>query len=215
MKVKICGITSVEDALAAVNAGADALGFMFYEPSPRFVTPDCAARICRELPPFVAKVGVFVDASEAAVCETMERCGLDALQFHGGEEPAYCRRFGKTVIKAFRVQDENSLKQMEPFEHEAWLLDAYVAGQLGGTGRAFNWELARQAAQRHWPIILAGGLTPENIGRAVGEVGPFAVDVSSGVESAPGKKDRSKMEAFIAAAKSTSFQPEGKPRNLT
>lgn len=201
VKVKICGITSVADALAAVNAGADALGFMFYAPSPRNVAFGLAAEIIRQLPPLVAKVGVFVNPTEDEVRRAIGDCGLDTLQFHGEETPEFCRRFGLKTMKAFRVRDAESLEQTKPYASEAWLLDSYVAGQLGGTGARFNWDLATDAARRH-TVLLAGGLTPENAAEAVRNVRPYGLDVSSGVESAPGKKDAAKVRAFIAAAKS-------------
>lgn len=201
VKVKICGITSAADALAAVDAGADALGFMFYAPSPRNVNFDVAAEIIRQLPPFVAKVGVFVNPAEAEVRRAIAECGLDTLQFHGEETPEFCRQFGLKTMKAFRVRDAESLRQTDAYANEAWLLDSYVAGQLGGTGARFNWDLATEAARRH-TVLLAGGLTPENAAEAVRKVRPYGLDVSSGVESAPGRKDAAKVGAFIAAAKS-------------
>lgn len=200
VKVKICGITSAADALAAVDAGADALGFMFYAASPRNVSFSVAAEIIRQLPPFVAKVGVFVNPAEDDVRRAISECGLDTLQFHGEEPPEFCRRFGLKTMKAFRVRDAESLKQTEPYTSEAWLLDSYVAGQLGGTGARFNWDLATEAARQH-TVLLAGGLTPDNAAEAVRKVRPYGLDVSSGVESAPGKKDAAKARAFIAAAK--------------
>lgn len=200
VKVKICGITSVADALAASEAGADALGFMFYPPSPRFVSNTVAREIIRELPPFLARVGVFVDPTEEQVRQAIAETGIDTLQLHGNETPEFCRRFGLKTLKAFRVRDAESLRAAEPFTTEAWLLDSYVAGQLGGTGARFNWELATEAARRHC-VILAGGLTPENAAEAVRVVGPYGLDVSSGVESSPGRKDAAKVRAFIAAAK--------------
>ena len=202
IRVKICGITHPDDAWAAVDAGADALGFMFFEPSPRYITPENAARIASKLPPFVAKVGVFVNAPENVVRATAETCGLDTLQFHGDETPEFCSSFHRVkVIKSFRVRDAGSLREMEPFQSQAWLLDAFVAGKLGGTGEKFNWDLAIEAKKRNARIILAGGLTVANVRDAVHKVQPYAVDVSSGVESAPGKKDHAKVREFIAAAK--------------
>lgn len=200
VKVKICGITSVSDALAAEAAGADALGFMFYPPSPRFISNADAREIMRELPPFIARVGVFVDSTEEQVRQTIAETGIDTLQFHGNETPEFCRRFGLKTFKAFRVRDAESLRATDAFATEAWLLDSYVAGQLGGTGARFNWELATEAAQRHC-VILAGGLTPENAAEAVRKVRPYGLDVSSGVESSPGRKDAAKVRGFIAAAK--------------
>ncbi|SRR6266540_2893947 len=201
VRVKICGLTSVEDALAAVEAGADALGFMFYEASPRHVSAKLVAEIVRRLPPFVAKVGVFVDAAEAAVRQAMSDCGLDTLQFHGSESPEFCARFSSIkVYKAFRVRGLESLADLPRFSTDAWLLDSYVPDKPGGTGAQFNWDLAVEAKKFGRPIILAGGLTPENVGDAVQRVQPYAVDVSSGVESAAGKKDHGKVRRFIAAA---------------
>ena len=201
VKVKICGITSVEDARAAVDAGADAIGLMFFERSPRNLTFKDAAKICLALPPFVTRVGVFVNSSEDFVREAIEFCGLTAVQFHGEESANYCARFDTDVIKAFRVRDAASLADLPSYQTRAWLLDSFIIGKIGGTGVKFNWDLALKAKCHGRPIILAGGLTPENVNEAVAKVQPYGVDVSSGVESAPGKKDPAKLRAFIAAAK--------------
>lgn len=202
VRIKICGITNLEDALAAVDAGAHALGFMFYEASPRFLTPRAAAEIIRALPPFVAKVGVFVNPTRESVAQAIADCGLDTVQFHGDETPEFCLGFGLKTIKAFRIRGAESLQALAAFPTDAWLLDSFVAGQLGGTGAQFNWEWAAEAARTaRRKIILAGGLTPENVARAVQQVQPYGVDVSSGVESKPGKKDPRKMKSFIAAAR--------------
>jgi phosphoribosylanthranilate isomerase len=201
VRIKICGITCVEDALAAVEAGADALGFMFVEASPRCVSQEQAAEIIRKLPPFVARVGVFVNPSVDEVRAAIDETGIDTLQFHGEEAPAFCRQFGLRVIKAFRVQDAESLKPLADFRSETWLLDSFVVGKHGGTGAVFNWDLATQAVKQGGRVILAGGLTPENVADAVRQVRPYALDVSSGVEFVPGRKDAAKMRAFIAAAK--------------
>lgn len=201
VKVKICGITSADDALAAVEAGADAIGFMFYAPSPRCVRFERAAKIIHELPPFVARVGVFVNPTEEEVRRAIAECGIDTLQFHGEEPPEFCRRFGLKTIKAFRIRDRESLQATVAYPDQAWLLDSFVAGKPGGTGEVFNWEIAREATQRSRRVILAGGLTPENAAEAVRKVQPYGLDVSSGVESSPGKKDPAKVRAFIAAAK--------------
>src|SRR5581483_5266891 len=200
--VKICGITSVADGLAAAAAGADAIGLMFYEQSPRFVTLDSAAKISRELPPSVIKIGVFVNAPAETVSRAIGECALNLLQFHGDESPAFCRQFPVMTIKAFRIRDAASLRTLPDYDTSAWLLDASVPDRLGGTGATFNWDLAVQANQLGRPIFLAGGLTPENVADAVRKVRPYAVDVSSGVESAPGKQDPQKMRDFIHAAKS-------------
>ena len=201
VRVKICGITNRDDALAAAAAGADALGFMFYEPSPRHLSLAVAAEIIRALPPFIAKVGVFVDAPAEFVQRAIAECGLDTVQLHGDESPEYCRQFTVQTIKAFRVRNEETLKQLPAYETSAWLLDSYVPGQPGGTGARFNWEVARAATRLGRPVILAGGLTPANVAAAVREVRPFGLDVSSGVESGPGRKDHAKVMEFIAAAK--------------
>lgn len=207
LKIKICGITNFADAQAAVAAGADALGFMLYERSPRFLSVEAAAEIIRRLPPLVAKVGVFVNASEGTVIEARNACGFDTFQFHGDEPPDFCRRFAPMkAIKAFRIRDENSLLALPDYQTDAWLLDSYVPGQEGGTGTRFNWPLAVAAKQHGVPIILAGGLTPENVATAIRQVRPFGVDVSSGVESVPGKKDHDKLRAFIAAARAAALE---------
>lgn len=201
VKVKICGITNLDDALAAVDAGADALGFVFYEGSPRCVTPATVKDVLRRLPPFVTAVGLFVDAPEAAVREVLEQCHLHVLQFHGAESSEYCRKFQGSVIKAFRVRDETSLEALSEYAVAGTLLDSYAPGQAGGTGARFNWDLAVRAKARCGRLILAGGLTPANVAEAVRQVRPYAVDVSSGVESVPGRKDVAKLKAFVRAAK--------------
>ncbi|MFO1475222.1 MAG: phosphoribosylanthranilate isomerase [Verrucomicrobiota bacterium] len=203
VKVKICGLTSVDDALAAAAAGADMIGLMFHPASPRFVQPQTATSIAAALPPYVAKVGVFVNAPEKFVRERIADCGLNLLQFHGDETPEYCLRFGIMTVKAFRIRNAASLEALDHYPTDAWLLDAYTPGKEGGTGETFDWELAKQANQKGRPIFLAGGLTPANVARAVAQVQPFAVDVSSGVESSPGKKNPELVAAFIRAAKGT------------
>jgi phosphoribosylanthranilate isomerase len=200
-RVKICGITDPADAQAAVEAGADALGFVFYEKSPRHMTIPAAAAISRQLPPFVLRVGVFVNAPEDFVLRAMGECGLGLLQFHGGESPEFCTRFGLMSMKAFRVRDAGTLKEMPQYQTNAWLLDAYSSEAVGGTGEKLKWDLAVEAQKFGKPIFLAGGLTPGNVGEAVRQVRPFGVDVSSGVEISPGKKDRAKLCAFINAVK--------------
>ncbi len=203
VKVKICGITNLADGQAAIDAGADALGFVFYEKSPRAITIEAASEIIRELPPFIIKVGVFVDASPEVVMRAASSCDLTMLQFHGNEGPDFCRQFGLMSMKALRVRDESSLQTLLEYSTDAWLLDAYSADSMGGTGQTFNWDLATQAQSWGRPIFLAGGLTPENVAQAVGRVRPFGVDVSSGVEASPGKKDHDKVRAFVRAAKGT------------
>jgi phosphoribosylanthranilate isomerase len=200
-RVKICGITSVADGLAAAEAGADMIGLMFYDGSPRHVSLATAAAISRALPPSVQRVGVFVNPDEALVMRAIAGCGLNLLQFHGDEPTEFCTQFGLMTVKALRVRDAESLKQLENFHTDAFLLDAHSPAGLGGTGEKFNWDLAVAAQKFGKPIFLAGGLTPENVAGAVKKVNPFAVDVSSGVESAPGKKDAVKVRAFIQAVR--------------
>ncbi len=202
VRVKICGITNLEDALLAADLGADALGFIFYPPSPRSVEPDAAKAIIAQLPPFVTTVGVFVDEDAATVKELAAAVGMDWLQLHGKETPDYCRSLGRQVIKAFRIRDEKSLADLAAYQGavQALLLDTYKKGQVGGTGETFNWDLAREA-KKNGPIILAGGLTPQNVALAISAAQPAAVDVASGVEAAPGRKDPAKLRAFFAAVK--------------
>jgi phosphoribosylanthranilate isomerase len=202
VKVKICGITSVADSLAAAEAGADMIGLMFYDGSPRHISMTLAAEIARAVPPFVVKVGVFVNPSEELVRHAVGECGLSLLQFHGDEPSEFCTQFGVMSMKAFRIRDADSLKELPKFKTDAWLLDAYLPEVRGGTGGTFNWDLAIAAKKLGKPIFLAGGLTPENVGKAVRKVQPYAVDVSSGVESSPGKKDHPKVRAFIQAVRS-------------
>ncbi|OGP70354.1 MAG: N-(5'-phosphoribosyl)anthranilate isomerase [Deltaproteobacteria bacterium RBG_13_58_19] len=202
VSIKICGITNLEDALLAAELGADALGFIFYPPSPRSIEPDAARDIIAKLPPFVSTVGVFVDEDAALIKELAASVGLDWLQLHGKETPEYCRTLGRRVIKSFRIRDENSLASLAAYRGavQAMLLDTYKKGLVGGTGETFDWDLARRARQ-YGPIILAGGLTPENVAQAIAIAQPQAVDVASGVEAAPGKKDPEKLRAFFAAMK--------------
>jgi phosphoribosylanthranilate isomerase len=202
VKVKICGITNVADALAAAGAGADLVGLMFYEKSPRHVSIQTAADIARQLPPSIVKVGVFVNPQADLVLRAIGDCGLDLLQFHGEETPEFCTRFGLMSMKAFRIRDAESLRALPDFKTEAWLLDAYTPDKPGGTGKKFNWDLAVEASKFGRPIFLAGGLTPENVAQAVRRVRPCGVDVSSGVETSPGRKDQARVAAFIKAAKS-------------
>lgn len=202
MKVKICGITRSIDAGAAVAAGADALGFMFYAPSKRNVDIASAAAIIRDLPPFITRVGVFVNPNRNEVEEAVERAGINCLQFHGEESPDFIAGFHLPVIKAFRIKDRESLKLLGEYRGvAAWLLDSYSPGAHGGTGHRFNWDLAVEAREMGHPIILAGGLTPDNIRQAVTATSPYGVDVSSGVEVLPGIKDPDSIAAFIRNAR--------------
>lgn len=198
VKVKICGITNLEDALMATEAGADALGFVFFKGSPRNISPEHAAAIIKRLPPFVQTVGLFVNEELATINATVDLCGLDLVQLHGEETPEFCQAVNRRVIKAFRVKDITSLGNIKSYHVAACLLDTWSPDAHGGTGETFNWEIAATAATSE-RIILAGGLTPENVAKAVSHVKPYAVDVSSGVESSPGKKDTVRIQAFIRA----------------
>lgn len=203
-KVKICGMTNVEDALAAVEAGADAIGFVFHHASPRRITSDVVKRIVKQLPPFVLPVGVFVNEDIKVVRDLMDDCGLAIAQLHGDEAAAYCDLLGRPVLKAIRLKDRGSLLALAEYigrpRVRGLVLDAFSAVSYGGTGQVTDWGLAAEAAKSA-PVILAGGLTPENVAEAIQKVRPYGVDVSSGVESRPGKKDHAKIRAFIKAAK--------------
>jgi phosphoribosylanthranilate isomerase len=205
VRIKICGITNLEDALLAAELGADALGFIFYPKSPRYVAPDAAREIINQLPPFVTSVGVFVDEEAEVVRDLAAQVGLDWIQVHGQESPDYCQSLGRRVIKGLRIRDENSLMELEPFQGavQAFLLDTYKKGQVGGTGETFDWRLAREA-KRYGQIILAGGLTPDNVAQAIKVAQPQAVDTASGTEAAPGRKDPRKLRAFFEAVTASS-----------
>ena len=202
VRVKICGLTNAADAVAAAEAGADALGFMFFAGSKRNLSFANAAAIIRELPPFVSKVGVFVNAPTDEIRRVVDETGIDALQLHGEETPEFCAQFAPLrVVKAFRLRDRDSLQECLKYPAHAWLLDSFVDGAHGGTGVTADWNLAAEAVRRHREIILAGGLRVETVAEAVRRVRPFGVDVSSGVESAPGRKDAAKVRAFIENAR--------------
>ncbi|ANC02511.1 phosphoribosylanthranilate isomerase [Pseudomonas putida] len=201
VRTKICGITRIEDALAAVEAGADAIGFVFYAKSPRAVDVRQARAIIEQLPPFVTTVGLFVNASRCELNEILEVVPLDLLQFHGDETPADCEGYHRPWIKALRVRPGDDLEAacQQYSGARGILLDTYVAGVPGGTGEAFDWSLV--PARLSKPIILAGGLSADNVGQAIAQVNPYAVDVSGGVEQAKGIKDASKIEAFMRAVR--------------
>jgi phosphoribosylanthranilate isomerase len=201
VKVKICGITNPADAESAVQAGADALGLMFYPGSPRYIPLERAQELARLMPPHVLRTGVFADPNPADVFAAIHLCQLNLLQFHGAETPEFCLQFGLMTMKAFRIRDADSLLSLSAYHTDAFLLDSHVAGQPGGTGEIFNWDLALPAKKFGKPIFLAGGLTPQNVAEAARKVEPFGVDVSSGVEQSPGKKDAKKMQDFIAAVR--------------
>ena len=201
VRIKICGMTNTEDAVAAAELGADAIGFVF-APSPRQISPEKAREIIMALPPLVQTVGVFVDEDPEKVASIAAFCHLDLLQFHGKESADYCRRFGQRVIKAVRVQNQDHLEGCSEYSGvvAALLLDTYVSGRPGGTGLTFDWNLALEA-KRYGPIILAGGLNPNNVASAISAVKPYAVDASSGLEKKPGVKDHEKMARFIQAVR--------------
>ena len=201
VRSKICGITRIEDALAAAQAGADAIGFVFYAKSPRAVDVRQARAIIAELPPFVTTVGLFVNASRCELNEILEVVPLDLLQFHGDEAPEDCEGYHRPWIKALRVRPGDDLEAacQRYAGARGILLDTYVAGVPGGTGEAFDWSLV--PARLSKPIILAGGLSAANVGQAIAQVRPYAVDVSGGVEQAKGIKDAAKIEAFMQAVR--------------
>jgi phosphoribosylanthranilate isomerase len=210
-KVKICGITNIDDALCAVNLGADFLGFVFYNKSPRYISPVNAKRIIQQLPKIVNKVGVFVNAREKTVKKIARSCELNYIQLHGDEGSSYCHRVvGRIkkdlkIIKAFRIKDADSLKDITDYEVDAYLLDTYDKKVYGGSGKSFNWNLISKVKNLNLPIILSGGLNPKNVKKAVKRLRPYAVDVSSGVEKSVGKKDYKLMKDFILAVKEASL----------
>jgi phosphoribosylanthranilate isomerase len=198
--VKICGITNLDDALFASEAGADALGFVFYKKSPRYIEPEKARDIIKRLPPFVTTVGVFADQTEAEIKGIISEANIDIVQLHGEEPPEFCERLNKRVIKAIRVRSMENLTEIKTYKACALLLDTYDKNLKGGTGRIFNWEIAREAKIFN-KIIIAGGLTSENVAEAIKVAQPYAVDVSSGVEKEKGIKDHQKIKTFIEKAK--------------
>ncbi len=202
VRVKICGITRCEDAFAAVGLGADAIGLVFYAPSPRAVVVTQAQEIVRALPPFVTVVGLFVDAPPEEIRAVLGSVRIDLLQFHGNETPGDCSGYGKPYIKALRMREGVDVAEIARCHEDAsgLLLDSYRAGVAGGTGETFDW--ARVPPDVDKPVILAGGLTPENVADAIVQVRPYAVDVSGGVESAKGIKDAGKIAAFMRGVKS-------------
>ena len=199
VKVKICGITNLDDALVATELGADALGFVFAD-SPRRIVLEQVQDIAAGLPPFVCKVGVFVDSGFEEIQRAISIGSLDLVQLHGSEDPDLCRLLAPRVVKSFRVKDESVLDLLSRYEVRAYLFDTYNKVLKGGTGQVFDWDIAKRATEKG-RIILSGGLNPDNVMQAVCDVRPYAVDVSSGVESRPGKKDHQKLRSFIQAAK--------------
>ena len=204
MKIKICGLTNAEDASAAVEAGADAVGFVFNKKSPRCAETAAVKAIVKELPPFVLPIGVFVNEDAKVVRDIMDSCGLTLAQLHGDETAAYCEMLGRPVLKAIRIRDRRSFLALAEFQGRArvrgFLIDAFSPDAYGGTGQVADWSLAAEAASAA-TILLAGGLTPLNVSDAIRRVRPYGVDVSSGVEVSPGKKDHAKLRAFVQAAR--------------
>ena len=200
VKVKVCGMTSLKDALVAVEVGADAVGFIFYKKSPRSVTMKTVREIVLELPPFVDTVGVFVDETAEQINKIADYCNLDIIQLHGDESPTFCKKIRRKVIKAFRIKDMQSVKKLSSFQVSGFLLDTFSENLHGGTGEVFDWNLALPA-KKFGPVIMAGGLTPNNVQQAVRQIRPYGVDVCSGVESEPGIKDHKKVRAFLNNAK--------------
>ncbi|MDI6791237.1 MAG: phosphoribosylanthranilate isomerase [Thermodesulfobacteriota bacterium] len=200
IRIKVCGITNIEDALAAQALGADAIGLVFAK-SPRRVEKERAREIVQALPPFVHLVGVFVDEEKGVIEGIADFCRLTVLQFHGSESPEYCAGFDRPVIKAFRISQREDIERMKPYQGKvsAFLLDTYHPVLAGGTGQTFDWTMAKEAG-KIGPIILAGGLNPDNVEAAIRAVKPYAVDVSSGVEMSPGKKDHDRIRLFIERA---------------
>jgi phosphoribosylanthranilate isomerase len=200
MKIKICGITNADDARLCVEAGADALGFIFVERTPRYVTPEAAARIIATLPPFVTPVGVFWDHAPGHVKAVAEQCGLGALQFHGDESPDDLREYRLPVIKTLKVAGVGDLARMADYRVAAFLLDSPSRWSEGEARPPIPWDVAAEAARRH-PVLLSGGLTPDNVAEAVRRVRPYGVDVNSGVEARPGRKDEARVRRFVAEAR--------------
>jgi phosphoribosylanthranilate isomerase len=202
-RVKICGITNERDAFFATRFGADALGFIFYRKSPRRILPLRCKQISKKINPFVLKVGVFVNEKKQKVMKILRSCRLQAVQFHGDETPSYCNFFKKKVlvIKAFSLKNEETVEKMKEYDVDAYLIDTYDPHRKGGTGKVFSLKLARCAAKLKKPLILSGGLTPENVLFYLREIKPEAVDVASGVEAKPGIKNLKKMKLFLQKVK--------------
>lgn len=208
-RIKVCGITNADDAIAAINLGVDAIGFIFAESSPRYISPEDAKEIVADLPPFIHIVGVFVDKDPVEIEEIIDYCGLTHVQLHGSEDAEYCAKLAQNanpcmLIKAIRVGSSSKAEDFAPYQDivKGFLLDTFVEGQEGGTGKTFDWAMI-ESLDLKLPVILAGGLTPENISDAIRAVRPFAVDVNSGVEREPGRKNIDKLEALVKQVIST------------
>jgi phosphoribosylanthranilate isomerase len=197
IRIKICGITRTADAIAAVGYGACALGFNFYQDSPRYIEPEEAGNIIRQLPPFISAVGIFVNAMKDRIDSVIEKSNIDTVQLHGDETPEFCAQFsGVKIIKAFRIKKESDLARMEEYSVNGYLIDAYHPELYGGSGFCFPWEIL-ESIKSSKPLIVAGGLTPSNVGRLLETFEPYGVDVCSGIELKPGIKDHDAMKKFI------------------
>lgn len=197
-RIKICGMTDMQEVDHAVAAGVDALGFIFAKESPRYISPETAREIVCHLPPFVDGVGVFVDEDPELVHEIVQYCGLSVIQLHGAETPEYCSQFGSRVVKAFRVREGMGEADFLPYDEivSGFLLDTYQKGMPGGTGETFDWSLVNELDLSR-PVILAGGLSPDNVGEAIRRVRPFAVDINSAIETEPGRKDPALIDRIV------------------
>ncbi|MFH1441071.1 MAG: phosphoribosylanthranilate isomerase [Candidatus Omnitrophota bacterium] len=202
VKIKICGITNLRDALASVEAGCDALGFVFYKKSPRYIDPEEARDIIKALAKSIIRIGVFVNSDEQTIKRIAKTCGLKMLQFHGNESPEFCARFkGYKIIKSFRIKNKIDLKSILKYKIFAFLFDTYMPSKPGGTGKAFNWKLVRHVDGLKRPVFLSGGLNKNNVRKAIEIAEPDWVDASSCLEKSPGKKDIKKVREFIKAVK--------------
>jgi len=211
VRVKICGITNLEDARASLDAGCDALGFVFYKNSPRYISAEKAMLLIKKLPSFLIKIGVFVNSREGTIRRIAKMCHLNILQFHGDESPEFCRRFkGYKIVKAFRIKDKIDLPQILRYKTFAYQFDTFVKSKPGGTGKKFNWGLLKYLEDIKHPIFLSGGLTKKNVRKAIEIIRPDWVDVSSSVELKPGKKNHKKVKDFIKAAKCPTQKPSYK-----
>ena len=206
MNIKICGITNQEDALHAISLGAKAIGFIFHKESPRYIRPEKAEEITLFLPPFIQIVGVFVNQSQETIKKITEQCRLDIIQLHGNESPSFCLKLNQRVIKAFHIQNPEDLEPIANYQGtvSGILLDTKITGMLGGTGKVFDWGLALKVKELDIPIILSGGINATNIKKAITMVQPYAIDLCSGVENEPGKKDYNKMKRLIEVFRSVS-----------
>lgn len=200
-RIKICGITRSEDAKTAANLGVDALGFIFVKKSPRYIDPQTARTIINKLPPFISRVGVFIDEPIEKIIEICNTAHIDTVQLHGSESPKYCASLPFPVIKVISIKDDTDISIIDTYATSGILLDTWHSGMAGGTGKTFNWKIARQACSRNDRIILAGGLGPSNIEDALQSVQPWGVDINSGVEIKPGIKNPHKMRDLVRIVK--------------